>query len=709
MSTKPTWKTWVFAGLCLLLILVVLDAKMNAQAENSKPLDGLTFDASEAVTPVLSTAVRDLPTGLEVPQLDKEVNPIEWFGSGVGESGTPNSFDALAANGVSSGETPSVLLTFEGVSSLSGVTPPDTNGDVGPNHYVQMTNFSFRIWNKGDVDNGIAPTPLTAPILLGTFFAPLGNGCQNNYGDPVVMYDDMADRWLLSQFDLSGTLGLCIAISTTPDPTGTYYLYNFSTPAFPDYFKFGVWPDGYYMSTNTGSPNQYWAHVFDRNKMLAGLPATRQGFGGIANFLMPADVDGTTPPPAGSPGIFYTMYDQGYVNHPAGVDRLAIYHLDVDWTTPGNSSLSLAQEIPISAYNYTVCGFFVQNCLAQPGTSQTIDTLSYWPMFRFQYRNFGGSDERMVGNFTVDLNNTNKAAIRWFEVRKNGGTYNLYQEGTYAPDNAHRWMGSIAMDKNGNIALGYSVVSASNPTVIPSVRYATRLTTDPLGTLQGEATMWAGTGVQTGAVRWGDYSNMVVDPVDGCHFWFTTEYHDINDAGFNWNTRIGVFQIPECDSNITPTPTPTGPTPTPTNTPVATNTPTPTMTSTPSGRPTRTPTPTPGAGGTMHIGDLDGSSAPGANGRWNATVVVTVHDGSDAPLVGVLVTGLWSNGTSGSGSCTTNASGQCSIIKNGIRANFSSVVFTVTNATKAGYTYQAASNHDPDGDSNGTTITVQFP
>ena len=572
MKTKFTWKTWTIFGICMLALLFALDATINAQANDPEQLAGLSFEVSDSATPVLSVAVRDLPDAGESPILDREINPIRWFGDGIGESGTPNSFDLLAANSVNAGDTPNVLLTFEGVPSLSGVTPPDTNGDVGPNHYVQMTNFSFQIWDKGDPDNGIAPTALTAPKLLGTFFAPLGGGCQNNSGDPVVMYDDMADRWLLSQFDLSGVLGMCIGISTTPDPTGTFFLYNISTPDFPDYFKFGVWPDGYYMSTNTGFPNQYYAHVFDRAKMLAGLPATRQSFGGIANFLMPADADGQTAPPAGSPGIFYTMYDQGYPNHPAGVDRLAIYEFDVDWTTPGNSTFSLAQELPIAAYNYTVCGFFVQNCISQPGTGQTLDSLSYWPMFRFQYRNFGGGDERMVGNFTVDLNNTNKAAIRWFEIHKNGSNYSLFQEGTYAPDNAHRWMGSIAMDQAGNIALGYSVSNASNPSVIPSIRYATRLASDPLGTLQNETTMWAGTGVQTGIVRWGDYSNMTVDPVDGCHFWYTNEYHNTNDSGFGWNTRVGVFIIPECVGGGGPTPTPTntptGPTPTPTNTPM---------------------------------------------------------------------------------------------------------------------------------------------
>jgi hypothetical protein len=646
--------------------------------------------------------VRDLPAASDEPMLDREINPLRWFGDGIGESGIPNDFDALAADSVSSGDTPGILVTFEGVPSISGVTPPDTNGDVGPNHYVQMTNFHFRIWDKGDPDNGVPPTPLIPATSLASLFAGAPGGCNQNFGDPVVLYDEMADRWLLSQFDLTGTLGMCIAISTTPDPTGTYFLYNITTPAFPDYPKFGVWPDAYYMGTNTGFPNQYWAHAFDRVKMLAGLPATRQGFGGIANFLMPADSDGPNPPPAGSPGIFYTFYDQGYPNHPAGVDRLALYHFDVDWVTPANTTFSLAQELPIAAYNYTVCGFFVQNCIPQPGTGQTLDSLSYWPMHRFQYRNFGGGDERMVGNFTVDLNNTNKAAIRWFEVHKNGGSYSLFQEGTYAPDAAHRWMGSIAMDVTGNIALGYSVSSATAPTVIPSIRYATRLTTDPLGTLQTEATMFNGTGVQTGIVRWGDYSAMAVDPVDGCHFWYTTEYHDVNDSGFGWNTRVGVFQIPECvGGGPTPTPSPTGPTPTPTNTPVIT----PTPTNTPSGRPTKTPTPP--AGATMHVGDLDGSAVPGPT-SWNATVTITVHDASENPVSGAVVTGSWSSGATGSGTCTTNASGQCSLIKN-VRNTSLSVTFTVTNVTKSGFSYNAAANHDPDGDSTGTVIIIAKP
>ncbi len=537
---KRTSKTWMILALVALGALVTLGAQANARAA-SQP-DALTFDVSEPVSPILSEAVRDLVRHKPEQVLAREVNPFHWLGGGIGESGTPIGVDSLTANSVNGGQTPLPLVTFEGVPSLSGVTPPDTNGDVGPNHYIQMTNFSFQIWDKGDPDNGIEPSPLIPPTPAGELFAPLGGQCTNNFGDPVVLYDDLADRWVLTQFGLSGPLAMCFAISTTPDPLGTYYLYEIPVPDFPDYPKIGMWPDAYYMGTNTGFPNAYYVHAFDRVSMLAGEPATRQSFGDLANLMMPADADGQLAPPTGDPGIFYTFYHPDGQGHPAGTERLALYEFDVDWGTPANSTFTLAEELAIAPFNYTVCGFFAGGCIEQPGTGQQLDDLSWWPMFRFQYRNFGGY-AAMVGNFTVDPDDTNRGAIRWFEVHKTGSTYTLHQEGTYDPDTDSRWMGSIAMDISGNVALGYSV---SSGTTIPSIRYATRLAGDPLGTLSPEAEMWSGGGVQTDIHRWGDYSNMTVDPVDGCTFWFTTEYHDVNDSGFDWNTRIGVFRIPSC-------------------------------------------------------------------------------------------------------------------------------------------------------------------
>ena len=407
-----------------------------------------------------------------------------------------------------------------------------------------MVNISFAIFDKtGTVVQ--ADTPFT-DLYTGSGLT----ACETeNDGDPIVVYDSLADRWLLSQFAVSSGTRMCIAISQTPDPTGAYYLYQFDMPDFPDYFKFGVWEDAYYMGTNTGFPNQYYAYAFDRVNMLAGNPATFQYSNGHPNFLMPADLDGPTPAPTGAPGLFYTMLSDGYPDHPAGVDRLALYEFDVDWATPANTTFGLSQEIPISAYNYTVCGFFVGDCIPQPGTAQGLDSLSYWPMWRFGYRNLG-SYQALVGNFTVDLDGSDKAAIRWFELRDSGPSWTLHQEGTHAPDGDHRWMASIAMDGSGNIALGYSTSSA---TTIPSIRYATRLATDPLGTLQAEATIIDSAGVHTGIHRWGDYSSINVDPTDECTFWYTNQYDVANNTGFDWHTRVGVFKIPECTGTLSDT------------------------------------------------------------------------------------------------------------------------------------------------------------
>ena len=410
-----------------------------------------------------------------------------------------------------------------------------------------MVNVKLDIYDK-------AGNLLYGPVDINTIWSGFGGACENeNDGDPIVLYDDMADRWMITQFAIGVTPQLqCVAVSTTPDPLGAYYLYAFSMPDFPDYPKFGVWPDGYYFGTNTGFPNAYYAHALDRVSMLAGDPATLISFGGFANLLMPADADGQLPPPAGAPEYFYTYYDEGYPDHPAGVDRLAIYEFDVDWVTPANSTFTLVTEIPTAPFNYTVCGFFGPDCIPEPSPGVGLDSLSWWPMVRLQYRNMGAY-EAMVSNFTVDLDGTDKAAIRWFELRKAGANpWALQQEGTYAPDASHRWMGSVAMDGSGNIALGYSVSDAT--VTMPSIRYAVHAYTDPPGTMQAEAVVIDGTGVNTGPYgRWGDYSAMNVDPVDQCTFWYTNEYHDVTSNSFKWDTQVGVFKVPTCSGSLGPT------------------------------------------------------------------------------------------------------------------------------------------------------------
>ncbi|MFZ6027010.1 MAG: Kelch repeat-containing protein [Chloroflexota bacterium] len=538
-----SFKFWSTVLTVLVLSSFILSA--TAFAASGKDTPPPAVEVSEPVTPKLSPVMRDVPYIAPERKLDREeINPIKnpgLFLPDFGLTGTDTKAqDPLAANGLNARNAPTPLINFDGQGDFNLYAPPDTTGDVGPNHFVQMVNVETAIYDK----TGTLLDQFTNDQLWdGT-----GGVCEaNNDGDPIVLYDDMADRWLLSQFAVpAGSEAMCFAISMTNDPTGSYYLYEFPMPDFPDYPKIGVWPDGYYLGTNTGYPNQYYAHVFDRVAMLSGAAATRQSVGGQANFLMPADADGALPPPAGSPGVFYTFFDGGYPNHPAGVDRLAIFEFDIDWATPANTTFTLAQEIPIADFNYTTCGFFVRDCVPQLGTTMHLDAVDPWPMARLQYRNLA-QYEAMVGNFTVDVTGTDQSGIRWFELRKQGADWQLHQEGTFAPDANYRFMGSIAMDGSGNIALGYSVSSAS---MYPSIRYTVHAYSDPLGTMQAESELMAGAGSQTNTQRWGDYSAMVVDPTDDCTFWLTNEYHDSPNTGFSWDTRIGAFRVPSCTGSL---------------------------------------------------------------------------------------------------------------------------------------------------------------
>jgi len=458
---------------------------------------------------------------------------------------------------------PSPIQGFEGVNNNdnqiltgSAVLPPDTNGDVGPNHYVQWVNNSFAIWNKSG-------TLLYGPAAGNTLWSGFGGACQTqNDGDPIVLYDPLADRWLMSQFALpdypNGPFYQCIAVSQTPDPTGAWHRYAFlaHNTKMNDYPKFGVWPDGYYMSVNQFSSSGAYAgagaFVFDRANMLAGNPATFQyfdldlvnpNFGG----MLPSDLDGAKPPPAGSPNYFVEVDDSSLI---APSDALRIWEFHVDWTTPANSTFGFSGQpntvLSTGAFDPNMCSSNPPvNCIPQPGTTRKLDAISDRLMYRLQYRNFG-THESLVVNHTVDVDGADHAGIRWYELRDPGGAPTIYQQGTYAPDANHRWMGSIAMDGNGNMALGYSV---SSGTVYPSIRYTGRLTSDPLGTMpQGESTLMAGGGSQEhSSSRWGDYSMMAVDPVDDCTFWYTQEYYQTTSSA-DWRTRIGSFKFPFCSN-----------------------------------------------------------------------------------------------------------------------------------------------------------------
>ncbi len=439
-------------------------------------------------------------------------------------------------------ETPD--LNFEGIP-YTGATPPDTVGDVGPDHYIQMVNdgfggSAFAIYDKSGA-------VLVGPTGLDTLWSG-GGPCRFGLGDPIVLHDGLADRWLMSEFSSSGSR-LCVYISRTPDPvSGGWFLYAFNVPRFPDYPKYAVWPDAYYVSSNESGPAVY---ALDRNRMLNGLPATFQRFAAprLSGFpfqaLIPSDLDGATPPPAGSPNYFMRHRDDE-VHNPLGsnpsLDFLEIWEFRVDFATPANSTFSGPTNIAVAEFDSDLCGLSSFSCFPQPGTATRLDPLREVVMWRLQYRNFGGR-EVLVGNLVTDVDGTDHGGIRWFELEKSGaGAWALAQEGTHAPDQDNRWMGSVAMNGDGDMALGYSVSSASQ---FPSIRYAGRLAGDPAGLLpQGEFSVLEGSFSQSGSTRWGDYSAMSVDPADDCTFWYTTEY--VATPSGNWGTRIATFRFPSC-------------------------------------------------------------------------------------------------------------------------------------------------------------------
>jgi cysteine-rich repeat protein len=432
---------------------------------------------------------------------------------------------------------PSVNIAGQG---FSGVFPPDTVGDVGPTRYVQAINAAGGTAISGWDKSG---TPVFGPNILAT---DLGTGvCANAAGDPIVLYDHLADRWLLSEFSAVAD-ALCVYISQTADPGGMYHGYIFTTPNFPDYPKYAVWGDAYYVSTH--EPGDSPVYALDRTAMLAGSPATFQRFTApsLAGFdfqaLTPADLDGATSPPAGAPGYFVRHRDDEVHNAPGNnptVDFLEVWELDVDFVTPANSTFTGPTNISITEIDSDLCGVLSSSCFPQPNTQQ-LDPLRQVVMFRAQYRNFT-THQTLVGNLVTDVDGTDHGGIRWFELRNTGGGWVLEQEGTYAPDASHRWMGSIAMDGDGNIALGYSMASLSQ---FPNMRYVGRLADlDPAGSLpRGEHLITFGAESQNNE-RWGDYSAMSVDPVDDCTFWHTNEY--ISSADW-WDTRIAAFKFDSC-------------------------------------------------------------------------------------------------------------------------------------------------------------------
>jgi IPT/TIG domain len=457
--------------------------------------------------------------------------------------------------------SPLVSSSFNGLTNNDNTGfawPPDTVGDVGPSNYVEMTNNAWAVYGK-------TGTKLAGPFDNNVLWAGLPSGLCKTHddGDPIVVYDSIADRWVLTQFavPVSGTTGgfhECIAVSKTSNPAGAYWAYDYlvSGTLFDDYPKLGVWPDGYYMSFNDFGHSFAGVTVaaFPRTQLLKGVKQngieftpTQYPAGSDSFSMLPADSDGHLPPPAGTPEIFAQYQTPPIVPS----ERLSLFAFHADFATPANSTFRPLANLNTAPF---IDQFCAEDCIPQKGTTQGLDDLSDRLLQRLSFRNYGNGAQALVVDDTVQGKVAQAtptyptAAVRWYELRRHtGANWSIYQQGTYQPDASgniplSRWMGSAAMDGTHDLAVGYS---ASSRVAYPSIRYAARTPADPLGKLEAETTLYQGGGAQINIDRWGDYTAMSVDPADDCTFWYLGEYYTSADSS-DWHTRIGSFRVPSC-------------------------------------------------------------------------------------------------------------------------------------------------------------------
>jgi hypothetical protein len=375
----------------------------------------------------------------------------------------------------------------------------------------------------------------------------MGNRCNAvNGADTVVRYDQLADRWLIVLPIFQRPYAMCYAVSATPDPLGAYYRYEFARPLFPDYPRTAVWPDGYYSPTSTSDDpipevvTQKHVCIADRSKMLKGEPATEQCVvidGAV--FLLNSDVDGTRPPPSGAPNVMLSTGGTQLLKRFED-DGIYFYQVKVNWADASKTTVSAPKKIAVAPYHY-LCDGQLSNCVSQPGSTRRLDSQGDKLMERLVYRNFGGH-ESLVVNHSV-ATSKGGGGVRWYEFRLNKKREpELYQQSTYAPDGLYRWLGSIAMDRRGNLGMGYSFGGDPN---YPGQRFTARVASDPKGQMTfRESVLVEGEGSQNGSLRWEDYTNIAVDPSDGCTFWFVGNY--LKKGAQTSTTRIGSFAAPGC-------------------------------------------------------------------------------------------------------------------------------------------------------------------
>jgi hypothetical protein len=563
---------------------LVASAGTNSQPQQQNPTDSNppspVSGTYRGVLPVerfdVSPPLRSIAPLPGKPGLEREIEELEVPNSRAGQT---HDRDPILQSLLGPLAIPTPIISFDGIANLCNCLVPDANGEVGRDHYVSMINFHFQIFDKSG-------TSLYGPAANNTLWYGFGGICETDSGiDPIVLYDQLADRWLLTQVtQLPGSgppFYHCVALSTSPDPTGTYYRWAFPTGGnYPDYPKFGMWPNAYFISAKEFAGTTFVGigiSAANRAQMLAGnpnpqlisyiLPPGSMPYN-VSDGLLPADLDGMTPPPANNPHYFVGSMDNDH-SYGAPQDALTLWKFVVDFANPPNSSFTLAKTLPMQPFDTLLSTCSGRNCIPQRDTTNKLDHLGYRqrPLFRLAYRNFG-TYEALVTNQSVE-GAPGVSGIRWWELRSPNNDPIIFQEGTFAPgaiDGIHRWMGSIAQNKRGDMALGYS---ASNSAIFPGIRYTGRLVSDPPGQMSlGEGSIKEGTGSLTGIQRWGDYTGMTVDPVDDCTFWYTNQY--VPTTSYNgWQVRIGAFRYPGCvegspgptaTSTIGPPATPTAPT-----------------------------------------------------------------------------------------------------------------------------------------------------
>jgi uncharacterized repeat protein (TIGR01451 family) len=551
-------------------------AQSNAPAYASQPVVPYVFNQDLSKLPpsppmnLPAPALRTMPGAPVVAPLGLSGPDPLW------QNGIPGT--STLAPGVTPPQFTNPVPNFD--TNQPGDGPPDANGSVGPNHYIAIVNFTYQIFNKSGVS-------LAGPTNPATFWssAPAGDACKNQRGDPYVLYDHLADRWVISFFANDPTLVAggatdplewqCIAVSKGPNPvTDGWFAYSFFLGVANDYPKLSIWPDGYYMISQRGydGTSSLDAWVFDRANMLNGNPATFQHPSFPVSehdvIALPSDLAGPPPPP-GSPAFYARPYDGNLYSD--GSPRLEIFEFHTDWGVPANTTFKLVQTLTPATFRSDICdgGNLDQFCVPQPGAgTSTLDALSIWPMAPLQYRNFG-DHETLVFSHAVNVDGAGLVGIRWYELRRTppgSGNWVIQQQGTFSPADSttttttsiDRWTSSVAMDQAGDMAMGYNVSNdgvAPHPTVYPGISVVGRLATDPPGEMTTPEVSLAtggasGTCLDSGnnvvGCRWGDYAAMRVDPTDGCTFWYTSEYFK-GGGGTNQQTHVGAVRFPTCN------------------------------------------------------------------------------------------------------------------------------------------------------------------